>query len=91
VTAQRDGQRQVCLEIENTSAQALRKAESFTATLNNKLFAGETSAVLQAIAKDEGVPIAGANPRSEVGSFLDNQPESARHLLHSRLTAARRN
>lgn len=51
------------------------KAKNFAASLQNKLFASETSAVLQRMVRDAEVPIADANLRSGVTAFLNNQPD----------------
>ena len=50
------------------------KARNFAIGLNTKLFAGETSAVLQRMAQNTELPIPDTNVRSGVATFFDNQP-----------------
>jgi hypothetical protein len=51
------------------------KARNFASSLHNKLFASETSGVLQRMVQDAEIPIADASLRTGVASFLNNQPE----------------
>lgn len=51
------------------------KAKNFAASLQNKLFASETSAVLQRMVQDAELPIKDANLRTGVATFLNNQPD----------------
>jgi Tc toxin complex TcA C-terminal TcB-binding domain/Neuraminidase-like domain len=51
------------------------KKQNFAVALQHKLFAAEPTAVLQRMVQEAEVPIADANVRSGVASFLDNQPD----------------
>jgi len=51
------------------------KAKNFAIALHNKLFASQTSAVLQRMVQDAEVPIADATLRTGVADFLNNQPD----------------
>jgi len=51
------------------------KKKNYAVALHSKLFAAETSAVLQRMVRDAEVPIADTNLRAGVVSFLDNQPD----------------
>src|ERR1700751_6137679 len=51
------------------------KARNFAAVLHNKLFANETSAVLQRMVQDAEIPISDTTVRAGVARFLNNQPE----------------
>jgi hypothetical protein len=51
------------------------KKTNFAVSLHHKLFAAETSAVLQRMVRDAEVPITDAGLRAGVATFLANQPE----------------
>lgn len=57
-----------------TGATDDEKKRNFAVALNDKLFATEPTAVLQRMVQEAEVPIADANLRSGVASFLANQP-----------------
>ncbi|HLO30218.1 MAG TPA: neuraminidase-like domain-containing protein, partial [Anaerolineales bacterium] len=56
-------------------ATPAEKKQNFAAALQDKLFAGEPSAVLQHMVETEQVPIADAGVRAGVAAFLTNQPD----------------
>ena len=51
------------------------RARNFAASVNNKLFMSQTSAVLQRMVTNAEVPIADTNLRTGIASFLNNQPD----------------
>jgi len=63
------------LPAEAVGTTADEKKKNFATTLQNKLFAAEPTAVLQRMVQDAEVPIADANQRKGVVSFLANQPD----------------
>ncbi len=60
---------------DTAGATTAQKKKNFAATLQQRLFLVETSAVLQRMAQDAELPIADKTIRAGVGSFLDNQPD----------------
>lgn len=61
---------------ENTvGATPEEKAKNFAVSLSNKLFATETSGVLQRMVTNAEIPIADASVRNGVTTFLANQPD----------------
>jgi hypothetical protein len=54
---------------------AHQKVNNFATSLHDKLFASQTSAVLQRMAETAVLPIADAGTRTHIATFLNNQPE----------------
>ena len=60
---------------DTVGSTADEKKKNFAAILQNQLFTAEPTAVLQRMVLDAEVPIADANHRAGVASFLANQPD----------------